>query len=516
MNLRELLGLTTGIDPYNQPPLVKDPNRDSTGALINPQQTTQPIIKDIQLDNNGQIMNDADRANYQAQLQVEKIMNAPLSLKEKLFGAERPQTYTLAQLNDSNGNTQVQPYFDKEDYKKVHNGWFNDFADGYKENYNNGFKVSNWNDSEQAKNIAQRLGEGFGSTMRFIDSPAGRALITGGVGLAMGANPAEAFGYGLGAGNIHNKLQIDNQAYRNLLAQQGLDTSKLGNGWVDKDLAQTYALNNYRQGMLQARRDIAQASDNTKRAGLIQRMHASGEISDGEAQRLIAQYGLTVNDFKASNQTRNADINAYLAPHKANALDTGAWVGVQGIDVRNNALAQQAQQNQYRNAKLSDTQLEKIVNSTKSLNEMDNIIDKYSNKSKDAVFGLQGAIRRNPVTSGYDAGVAELRQDVDLFRKTIAKDKEGARLTDQDQKYYDKALLNPNLTREKFIQLAIQYKATLLLNRRTMLNEYSNLGKNTSPFVLNNNILVEYKGKRKYIDASMVNQAVVHGAKLIK
>ena len=480
MNLRELLGLE--IAPYNQPALIKDTNRDSTGALINPQQSTQPIIKDIQLDNNGQIMNDADRENYQAQLQAEKIMNAPLSLKEKLFGAERPQTYTLAQLNDSNGNTQVQPYFDKEDYKKVHNGWFNDFADGYKDNYNNGFKVSNWNDSEQAKNIAQRLGEGFGSTMRFIDSPAGRALITGGVGLAMGANPAEAFGYGLGAGNIHNKLQIDNQAYRNLLEQQGLDTSKLGNGWVDKDLAQTYALNNYRQGMLQARRDIAQASDNTKRAGLIQRMHASGEISDGEAQRLIAQYGLTVNDFKASNQTRNADVREFLAPHQANALDTGAWVDVQGINVRGRALDQQAQQNQFQNTKLSDSQIKDLTSSQQTLTQLDNIINKYSNQEYDDVFGLLGSAKRNPLTSSYSPKVSELRQDVDLFRKSIAKAVEGGKITDADQKYYDKALLNPNLTRTEFINLAKKYRQTLVMNDTIMRNNLEKQGKNVDTF----------------------------------
>lgn len=480
MNLRELLGLE--IAPYNQPALIKDTNRDSTGALINPQQSTQPIIKDIQLDNNGQIMNDADRANYQAQLQAEKIMNAPLSLKEKLFGAERPQTYTLAQLNDSNGNAQVQPYFDKDDYKKVHNGWFNDFADGYKDNYNNGFKVSNWNDSEQAKNIAQRLGEGFGSTMRFIDSPAGRALITGGVGLAMGANPAEAFGYGLGAGNIHNKLQIDNQAYRNLLEQQGLDTSKLGNGWVDKDLAQTYALNNYRQGMLQARRDIAQASDNTKRAGLIQRMHASGEISDGEAQRLIAQYGLTVNDFKASNQTRNANVREFLAPHQANALDTGTWVGVQGIGIRDRALEQQAQQNQYQNAKLSDSQVKDLTSSQQTLTEMDNIINKYLDPKYNDIFGLLGAMQRNPVTSRFNPKVSELRQDIDLLRKSIAREKEGSRLTDQDQIYYERALLNPNLTRTEFINLTKKYRQTLVKNSTIMRNNLEKQGKNVNTF----------------------------------
>lgn len=467
MNLRELLGLE--IAPYNQPALIKDTNRDSTGALINPQQSTQPIIKDIQLDNNGYIMNDADRANYQAQLQAEKIMNAPLSLKEKLFGAERPQTYTLAQLNDSNGNAQVQPYFDKDDYKKVHNGWFNDFADGYKDNYNNGFKVSNWNDSEQAKNIAQRLGEGFGSTMRFIDSPAGRALITGGVGLAMGANPAEAFGYGLGAGNIHNKLQIDNQAYRNLLEQQGLDTSKLGNGWVDKDLAQTYALNNYRQGMLQARRDIAQASDNTKRAGLIQRMHASGEISDGEAQRLIARYGLTVNDFKASNQTRNADINAYLAPHKANAYDTGAMVGLGNLGLR-----QELQPYQIDNLQASTQQKRESALSGKlELQSMTDQIklfeDNFVNVPQDKISAILSNLKANAGFGGDDETYFN-SQKAQLYNKiarTLGNEK--GVLSDQDMKRIEQSI--PNLS-DSLAQKRAKMKAINdLINIR--VNEYN-------------------------------------------
>lgn len=469
MNLRELLGLE--ITPYNQPALIKDTNRDSTGALINPQQSTQPIIKDIQLDNNGQIMNDADRENYQAQLQAEKIMNAPLSLKEKLFGAERPQTYTLAQLNDSNGNTQVQPYFDKEDYKKVHNGWFNDFADGYKDNYNNGFKVSNWNDSEQAKNIAQRLGEGFGSTMRFIDSPAGRALITGGVGLAMGANPAEAFGYGLGAGNIHNKLQIDNQAYRNLLEQQGLDTSKLGNGWVDKDLAQTYALNNYRQGMLQARRDIAQASDNTKRAGLIQRMHASGEISDGEAQRLIAQYGLTVNDFKASNQTRNADINAYLAPHKANAYDTGAMVNMGNFGLKQELLPYQIDNLQASTQQKLNSNGVNIGNVQAVKGQLDRFVDMFDSVAGDKASALTSYAKTNAGFGGKNEVNFNAQRTL-LFNK-IARDLGGEKgvLSDQDMKRIELAL--PTLGDSKEQKQAKIQAVYGLINDR--VNQYNQM-----------------------------------------
>lgn len=469
MNLRELLGLTTDIDPYNQPPLVKDPNRDSTGALINPQQTTQPIIKDIQLDNNGQIMNDADRANYQAQLQAEKIMNAPLSLKEKLFGAERPQTYTLAQLNDSNGNTQVQPYFDKEDYKKVHNGWFNDFADGYKDNYNNGFKVSNWNDSEQAKNIAQRLGEGFGSTIRFIDSPAGRALITGGIGLVMGANPAEALAYGTNAGNIHNKLQINNQAYRNLLAQQGLDTSKLGNGWVDKDLAQTYSLNNYRQGTLQARRDIAQASDNTKRAGLIQRMHASGEISDGEAQRLIAQYGLTVNDFKASNQSRNADINAYLAPHKANAYDTGAMVNMGNFGLKQELLPYQIDNLQASTQQKRESALSGKLELQSMTDQIKLFEDNFVNVPQGKTSAILSNLKANAGFGGDDETYFN-SQKAQLYNKiarTLGNEK--GVLSDQDMKRIEQSI--PNLS-DSLAQKRAKMKAINdLINIR--VNEYN-------------------------------------------
>ncbi len=461
MNLRELLGLE--IAPYNQPPLVKDLNRDSTGALINPQQTTQPIIKDIQLDNNGQIMNDEQRA-------YEHAKNAPLSLRERLLGRTVATVPTEQEITvkDEDGNDQ-KIKTKVAGLETVNKGWLNDFADGYKDNYNNGFKVSNWNDSEQAKNIAQRLGEGFGSTMRFIDSPAGRALITGGVGLALGATPAEALAYGTNAGNIHNKLQIDNQAYRNLLAQQGLDTSKLGNGWVDRDLAQTYALNNYRQGTLQARRDIAQASDNTKRAGLIQRMHASGEISDGEAQRLIAQYGLTVNDFKASNQTRNADINAYLAPHKANAYDTGAMVGLGNLGLR-----QELQPYQIDNLQASTQQKrESALSSKLELQSMTDQIKLFEDNFVNVPQGKTSAILSNLKANAGFGGDDETyfnSQKAQLYNKiarTLGNEK--GVLSDQDMKRIEQSI--PNLS-DSLAQKRAKMKAINdLINIR--VNEYN-------------------------------------------
>jgi len=495
MNLRDLLRQNTpdSIIDVNaiMGGLVADPNRDNTGALINPEQVAQvktPQIKSIQLNDNGLVMSDEDIQNNKLRLQAESVMNAPLSVREKLFGAERPQTYTIAQLKDGN-SSEAQPQYD--DYKKVNNGWLNDFADGYKDNYNNGFKVSNWNDDPKAKNIAQRLGEGLGSAMRFIDSPMGRMAITSGLGLAMGSTPGQALSYGINAGNIHNKLQIDDKAYRNLLEEQGLDTSKLGNGWVDKELAQTYALNNYRNGML-ANKNLKLTYDQYKtQMTQLDQMYRNGQISPMQYAQYKAELGQmfknsgiqTGIDYNGNNlQTSNQTENSKTYKEAVKQQGEQGWARV-GLTAR--SLDQQAEQNRIQNAKLSDTQLKDLTTSTQAMAQLDNIIKKYSDEKYNDVFGLLGAAKRNPITSKFSPKVSELRQDVDLFRKSVAKAVEGGRLTDQDQIYYEKALLNPNLSREEFVALAKKYKNTLIENNTIMLNNLEKQGNNVDAFKRN-------------------------------
>ena len=466
MNLRELLGL--GVDPNQiMPGLVADPNRDNTGKLTNSNMTElnniKPTIQDIQLDNNGQIMSDEQRV-------YENAKNAPMTLRERLFGRTVATVPTEQEITikDENGNDQTIKT-KVAGLETVNNGWLNDFVNGYKDNYNNGFRVSNWNDSDKAKTIAERLGEGLGTTLRFIDSPGGRALITGGVGLALGATPAEAIAYGTNAGNMHSKLQTDNNAYRNLLEQQGLDTSKLGNGWVDKDLAQTYALNNYRNMNLQTRRDIANLSSNTQRARMIAGMLNQGTMTPQEAMSLMNTYGITTNDLRISNATRNADINAYLAPHRANAYDTGAIVGLGNLGLR-----QELQPYQIDNLQASTQQKRESTLSGKlELQSMTDQIrlfeDNFVNVPQDKANAILSNLKANAGFGG-DNETYFNSQKAQLYNKiarTLGNEK--GVLSDQDMKRIEQSI--PNLS-DSLAQKRAKMKAINdLINIR--VNEYN-------------------------------------------
>lgn len=416
--------------------LVADPNRDSTGALINPEPTPRQVdIKDIQLDNNGNIMSEEQRA-------YEQQKNAPLTLHEKLFGrtVETPAQEEEITITDDKGNEQ-KIKTKVAGLEQVNNGWLNDFGNGYRDNYLNGFKVSNWNNDGRAKNIAERLGEGLGTALRWVDSPAGRTLITTGIGLANGVSPAESYGYGLRAGNLHQKLETEDNAYRQLLESQGLDTSKLnGNGWIDKDLAQTYSLNNYRMKNLQTRRDIAQAKDNTTRAGLILRGHANGEFSDEDTLTLIREYGINADDIRKSNATRNADINEYLAPHRANAYDTGAMASMGNLNIRQEMLPYQIEET------IANTMQKRngVAGNMASIQAVTDQINRFTNTFEDVAKGKGGALvsyGRTNAGLGSPEEVNFNAQRTLLFNK-IARDLGGEKgvLSDQDMKRIELAL----------------------------------------------------------------------------
>ena len=131
---------------------------------------------------------------------------------------------------DNYGNTQLNTAIGTP---RRTGGFFNDFANGAKENYNNGFQISNLlNDFGKNKGVGYRLGEGLGTIGRIAQSPLGRAAITAGlVGLTGGsALQALTFGGMAGAGNQYNILR--DKMYRNELSNQGIDTSNL-KGYVN-------------------------------------------------------------------------------------------------------------------------------------------------------------------------------------------------------------------------------------------------------------------------------------------
>ena len=211
-------------------------------------------------------------------------------------------------------------------------GFFNDFASGYNENYNNGFSFSNL--QPQKKGFATRLGEGLGSVGRFIDSPVGRGLIAAGLNSALGYD--NSLQEGLTAAVGRQNAQTQDSLYRkSLIDDYGFDPEEIGNirGNITKDLYNTIASNRYKQQSMQLRRELSEAKDNVSRARIILTGLNNGTIEPKEAQIQIAKYGITINDLKESNQTRNTDMNEQLLPYKQYALQTAPQVALGNLGV---------------------------------------------------------------------------------------------------------------------------------------------------------------------------------------
>lgn len=379
-------------------------------------------------------------------------------------------------------NTYSQPLSAGLSATNRQGGLFNDITTGFRENYHNSFDPSNL--APQNKNFATRLGEGLGTVARFADSPLGRGLLAYGLNNALGYDDSGLEGITAFVGR--QKARTADELYRNNLNKLGIDTSNI-KGNVTSDVYKNLADFSYKQQSLQAKKDIAEAKDNVSRARMIMSALNNGTITPQEAQLQMANYGVTLNDVQESNNTR-------LLPYKQYAMQVAPQValGNLGVAQGNLGLRQaefnyQQQQDMLKNMggggkPLSDTQVKdiKLMNDTSS--ELGNIIKTYSDPKYNAGFGIGGAVRRVSPTNKFDPLATKMRQDIDLFRKSVAKAKEGGRLTDQDQKYYDKAVLNPNLSREQFLSLANELKTRLDAQRDNALDMYELQGKNVGAF----------------------------------
>lgn len=143
-------------------------------------------------------------------------------LGEYLLGKQMPTTDNIGTTTDENGNI-IQSVNISNPSRQ--GGLFRDIADGYNENRNQGFSLNNW--GQGSKNIGTRIGEGLGSLVKFAESPAGRALLTGAAVSALGGNPLQSVAYGATAGLGNQQNRLADQLYRDDLTNQGIDTSNV-------------------------------------------------------------------------------------------------------------------------------------------------------------------------------------------------------------------------------------------------------------------------------------------------
>jgi len=315
-------------------------------------------------------------------------------------------------------------------------GFFDDFSRGYSENYNNGFKVDNL--VPQNKNWATKIGEGFGSVGRFIDSPLGRGLLAAGLNSALGYD--NSLQEGLTAFVGRQNAQTEDKIYRNQLKQAGFTDEDLSQirGNLTGDIYKNLASNYYKNRKLTQDQAI-------KQMNLIRQAHASGQIDNNTANMAMANIIQNTDfgdfgdiNFKDSNQTRNTDLNEQLLPYKQYALQVSPQVALDNLGLRRElapydiAYKKMQIQNML-NKNQGDKKIQENVN---SLNAIKNQLDRFSS-SFDKVdnpyrYRVAGGISSKLNTLTPDE--ANFNSQASLLLNKIARDLGGEKgvLSDQD------------------------------------------------------------------------------------
>ena len=483
-----------------------------------------PVIQ-IQEGQNGGAVYSPEQAQLQSQGQAQGAPRRGLRLIDRLLGVQAQPTDSI-DTNTMNVTVSNNPRV---------GGLLNDIGAGARENFATGFAANNLLDNETAdgrrKGFAYRLGEGLGTIGRVLESPLGRGLITAGIVGATGGDMLDALAYGGQAGTLNQRLRQQDRMFRNEMinnAQNSLRNSPEFNSLSNEEQRAIYnQLLTNPDGSL---RDYNTMNDAEKRKFNTELQSAYANRLYQNQQEQLSNIANNINNMrgyvtddvynnfvKAQQLRDNADYRNMMAnlqmennramqdfrkdqaeyQRQKDAADRQDRALTRALTVRGQDLnyglgmarlaADREKTEQGR--PLSDSQVNTITQFDNALADTENIITKYKNSKYNGLFGVGGAIRRNPITSTFDPLATELKQDIDLLRKTIAKAKEGGRLTDQDERYYKKALFNPNLTRKQFIALAQKFYDSQQRQRNITLRNYGLQGKNTRNFEQNNNPL---------------------------
>ena len=410
-----------------------------------------PLMAGLQLDMNGDIQQvntppeNFDVGNKLGDRIKHGVKN--FNLSDALLGKSAAPTDYTQNTTDENGmlNAGIS-----ENPRR--GGLINDITAGARENFNNSFRGENWLDNQTSdgrqKGFAYRLGEGLGSLGRFMESPAGRSLLTAGLVGATGGSGLEALAYGGQAGLINQNARSADTLYRNQLKNNyGMTDEELNNirGYVNRNDFNTLASNIYKNNALNVRQAIADAKDKRTAQNLIFRAHNNGQLSDSEAQLQLQAVDFKFSDtkdgkpqLKTSNSTKNADINAELLPYKKYALQTAPQIAMGNLAVAQGRLGLMGDEFAYKVAKdeYDRTHPKAATDLANSLNSIKNQLDRFSN-----TFDNVDNPYRYRVAGGVSNFLNTLSEDesnfnsqASLLLNKIARDLGGEKgvLSDQD------------------------------------------------------------------------------------
>lgn len=238
-------------------------------------------------------------------------------------------------------------------------GIFNDVANGFNDNYATGFAVGNLTPDKE-KNWATRIGEGLGTAARFVDSPAGRGLITAGLIGAVGGNPAQMLGYGLtGAVGRQNYMTAD-KLYRNQLKQYGYTDDDLAKirGNVTNDMYKNLTQNLYRTRNLDQNSYIKLKNfyDKQLQNGILSPEEYKTNMDALNSQYVNSQARtIDTGNVGLSNQTRNTDSQIETRKQMIDLNKQKIAILQQRV---NNGIASETEKSVLRNLMIEQKQLE--------------------------------------------------------------------------------------------------------------------------------------------------------------
>lgn len=205
--------------------LTNTVNKGKSNVLGLYNKLTTPTLMPIQLADNTDTNNPNQYQPEQIDMQktFDEALKQPRNLREKLFG----RTLSMDIENTDPETKEITT----ERISKFQPGFFNNVAEGAKENFITGFAAPNLTDNigkYGKKGLGYRLGEGLGSIARIGESPLGRSLLVAGLVGATGGGALPALAYGAQTGMLNQANRNQDRLYRDDLIrsyQQSLENS---------------------------------------------------------------------------------------------------------------------------------------------------------------------------------------------------------------------------------------------------------------------------------------------------
>jgi hypothetical protein len=354
-------------------------------------------------------------------------------------------------------------------------GFLPDLMAGYKDNRHNPFNINNL-EPDANKGFAHKLGEGLGTAVRFADSPIGRGVMTGAIVSASGGSPLEALAYGGTSALGNQTLRNENQLYRDALKQQGLDTKDIG-GFITGDMYKNASTGMYRSQSLNVRQNIANMTDKRQKAIAIARGYKDGIFGEDEAQRLLEENGMTVQDLEMSNSSYNSKV---LGLGNLGVARMNAGTAAGGLGLRNAEF--QFEKDTFGAVTPSKMPANSATNLSSTLQGIDQMatLDKKINSlpSRLTTPGMAQLSALNP----YDTSAQSFQQYVNTYKQVIGKGLEGGVLRKEDEIKYQKIIPKVGDTPEVLRNKSQQLKGLLVDKYNTDLGSLEKAGYYTQGF----------------------------------